>query len=243
MGYRKEYREVTRNGTTFRQRYKVGTQGTATPGTLDIPPAPSSNVGKPPRGLLGGGESPTPSLDEMLKRVQSKAAENRDESPANPDGITWVSPPTMEPGTNLDEAYKGFHQAPGPEGDNSLANLDDIYPDIVDHPEWYCHYQNSRARREDADQSREERETVALIRAARDNPTLTTVVYRAVPLGVSTINPGDWVSTSRVYAEHHGVANTGEQETHLLAMRVPVSQLYSDGGSILEWGWTPVDAE
>lgn len=50
------------------------------------------------------------------------------------------------------------------------------------------------------------------------------------------INNGDWVTTSRLYAKHHGESNLNNNYK-IVTKTVKASQLYTDGNSIFEWGY------
>lgn len=54
------------------------------------------------------------------------------------------------------------------------------------------------------------------------------------------INPGDWVTIDRKYAVDHGEASLGGKGNYVvLSKTVPASALFTDGNSILEWGYDP----
>jgi hypothetical protein len=51
------------------------------------------------------------------------------------------------------------------------------------------------------------------------------------------INNGDWVTTSRMYAKEHGESNLNNN-FKIVSKTVKASQLYTDGNSIFEWGYS-----
>jgi hypothetical protein len=53
------------------------------------------------------------------------------------------------------------------------------------------------------------------------------------------INPGDWVSISKQYAIDHGRANLGNK-FKVITKTVKAKDLYTDGNSIHEWGYSPM---
>jgi hypothetical protein len=54
------------------------------------------------------------------------------------------------------------------------------------------------------------------------------------------INPGDWVAIDRQYAVDHGDAVLGGRGKYrVVSKTVPASTLYTDGNSIMEWGYNP----
>ena len=52
------------------------------------------------------------------------------------------------------------------------------------------------------------------------------------------INPGDWVTPILAYAKEHGEANLNNKY-RVLQKTVPASTLYTDGNSLVEWGYCP----
>ena len=63
---------------------------------------------------------------------------------------------------------------------------------------------------------------------AKGKPDADVTVYRAVPKGVKSINNGDWVTTSKTYAQDHGEsALNGEYE--ILSKKVKAKTLSSEG--------------
>ena len=148
--------------------------------------------------------------------------------------------------------YRLSHQAPEPEGNNNMANVDDVLPDVYDRPEFYTIYQRDASTiRYDSSMSAdeiaedqqlqrrlciEERQVVQMLRQARGNPNMMVTVYRAVPTTVTQINSGDWVSPSQAYAQQHAISNMSYEDMHILAAQVPAGELHNEG-CLLEWGW------
>lgn len=63
---------------------------------------------------------------------------------------------------------------------------------------------------------------------AKGKPDADVTVYRAVPKGVKNINSGDWVTTSKKYAQDHGEsALNGEYE--IVSKKVKAKTLSSEG--------------
>jgi hypothetical protein len=50
------------------------------------------------------------------------------------------------------------------------------------------------------------------------------------------INNGDWVTTSKLYAKQHGDSYLDDYK--IITKTVKASQLYTDGNSIFEWGYS-----
>lgn len=122
----------------------------------------------------------------------------------------------MQP--DLSDAAVGFHEA------------DRLYTGVYSHPEWYGH-----------GEPKVDRETVAQMHAARGNPDAQVTIHRAVPPGVEEINPGDWVSTSRSYAQQHGMHPTDSSKDWPVLSRVVPARTVREGSgnSMHEWGYQP----
>jgi hypothetical protein len=52
------------------------------------------------------------------------------------------------------------------------------------------------------------------------------------------INPGDWVTTAKQYAIDHGRASLGNK-FKVITKTVRAKELFTDGNSIHEWGYSP----
>jgi len=55
---------------------------------------------------------------------------------------------------------------------------------------------------------------------------------------ISEINPGDWVTIVRNYAKEHGKDNL-RNKYRILSKKVKASQVWFDGNSLNEAGYTP----
>ena len=71
---------------------------------------------------------------------------------------------------------------------------------------------------------------------SRGNPDSEVKIYRAVPKGVDTINPGDWVAISDDYATNHGEVHL-KGDYHIISAKVPAKYLANEGNSVSEWGY------
>lgn len=63
---------------------------------------------------------------------------------------------------------------------------------------------------------------------AKGKPDADVTVYRAVPKGVKNINNGDWVTTSKTYAQDHG-ENALNGEYEIVSKKVKAKTLSSEG--------------
>ena len=99
--------------------------------------------------------------------------------------------------------YRGVHRAANrdPEYNNSGDNPTDIYPEDIYGANGARYYGDSRP--EDAG-------SISVIRSMKGKPNKKITIYRAVPSGVTKINPGDWVTISKGYAKDHGYRYVGD---------------------------------
>ena len=196
----------------------------------------------------------------------------------------------IDPHENLneDEDYRGEHQAPSKNGDDSpmydVTNQfgEDIY--------------GSNAVRMYGGYGSYDSYSIALIQRARNKPNMQVKIYRAVPKVISNqekigdyekrmkeihrrgklprdvdnfrnaseyynwldseverlktlpsediekvkINNGDWVTINPMYAKVHGQSNLNNM-FRVLSKTVSAKQLYTDGNSIHEWGYSALN--
>lgn len=138
----------------------------------------------------------------------------------------------MSRSENFSSGYRGNHQPIDGQDAVGAHEVDKGFPDFYEHPEWYHH---------GGSQKQADRETTSALRSIRGNPDAQVTVYRAVPHGVTRINPGDWVSLSRSYAQGHGMhPDDPKQDMPVISMRVPARHVRESGvNSIHEWGYFP----
>lgn len=147
-------------------------------------------------------------------------------------------PPVGEGGSSSDSdsSYRGAHRAPSRDGgDASISDINQVMPDVLEHPEWYSHATDLPT----VAQSRKaQQETLDAFRRAAGDPDAMITVYRAVPEGVKKIQPGDWVTVSETYAQHHGESNVGDGYK-VVSREIRAGDLWSSGDSMYEQGWDP----
>jgi len=132
--------------------------------------------------------------------------------------------------SNLNEdqfgAYRGNHQ-PNPSG-YQMHEAEKAYPDVHEHPEYYDFDAPGYAR------------SLRDIRRAHGDPEAGMNIYRAAPKGVTRINEGDWVTTSREYAQQHGKHPTDpKQDMPVISRHVKAKDLRAPGDDVNEWGYFP----
>jgi hypothetical protein len=196
--------------------------------------------------LTSPGRVPPPTI-ESLQSVETPTGNPViDEALKTADEITSQAPTTGN--SAIDEAfkveqeiagqvdnrqdYRMTHKAPssGNDFDKPLSNLTGLYPDDI--------YTNPKAYNWYGSYHPDDKKTVELIKKVKDNPNAEVTIYRAVPKGVTDINDGDWVTLSQKYAIEHGESNlNGEYD--ILQKKVRAGDVYSEGNSLNEWGYSP----
>jgi hypothetical protein len=127
------------------------------------------------------------------------------------------------------DSYKIQHTAPMREDnssgyDVSMSFGDDIYSD--------------KALRFFGTGSSYDQKALNIIHQMKGNPEKNLIIYRAVPKSINEINKGDWVTTTREYAKDHA---TGEDGWHIISKRVKAKDIATDGNSIHEFGYDPLE--
>ena len=145
------------------------------------------------------------------------------------DGIRYSRNSTLEKLRDI-YGYRDSHLAPDADGGFNSYQLTNVYPDL-----------NSRTfAREYGDGRPYDAKTVKIMREMQKNPEGEITVYRAVPAGIeaNTLNYGDWVAITKDYAIEHGNSRF-DGKYKIIEQKVKGSDLYTDGNSIDEWGYSP----
>jgi hypothetical protein len=127
------------------------------------------------------------------------------------------------------ESYKMQHAAPTREDNSSGDNLTDTFGDDI---------YSGRAVQYFGTGSSYDGKAISIIQSMRGNPERSVTIYRAVPKSVESINPTDWITTTREYAKEH---MEGEKGWHILSKKVRAKDIATDGNSIHEFGYDPVN--
>ena len=132
--------------------------------------------------------------------------------------------------------YRWQHQPSAlygaPAHDLSVLMSDQVY----DSPHWYFSTHEPYSR-----------EGLKIIQDIRGKPDAEVTIYRAVPAGVTEINPGDWVTQVQSYARIHGESNIQRYDIDgpigpgftILSRTVTAKELVWPGDSPVEFGWFP----
>lgn len=135
----------------------------------------------------------------------------------------------VEPESPTDSPdYRMGHQ-PSDDGPRAHAITENgwLPPDVWDSPEFYS----------GADE-RVVEETMDQLKTVVADPNAMVTIYRWAPEG-SEIEPGNWVSLSRTYAQQHGESNANGVPGSVISIQVPAKEVRFAGDDLAEWGWFP----
>ena len=122
--------------------------------------------------------------------------------------------------------YRGAHQ-PNPD-DPAMHEAEVHFQGIHENPRWYNHGGATYD------------ESIRHIQKVRNKPDADITIYRAVPHGVTEINHGDWVTTSKQYAKTHGLhPEDPKQDMPVISKKVKAKHLRTPGDDVNEWGYYP----
>lgn len=130
--------------------------------------------------------------------------------------------------------YMTGHVAPGPDPDfarSSMHDPADVLPDYPRDLKTATHWYGTPT---DIPMTAESHSAIV---SALGHPEAPVRVYRALPRQHTEINPGDWVTPSRRYAQQHAISN-GEDTWHVIHKDVKAKELFSEG-DMHEWGYHP----
>lgn len=173
------------------------------------------------RDLEGSLSGKNKELETALKQISKQLNISMDDVANN--GMKTVKP-----------SYKGQHTAPMNEDGNGAGHaLDKIFGDDIYTANAKQYYGTGSGLMDNA--------SIRTIQEMKGNPDSLITVYRAVPKGVKGVNKGDWITINKRYAKLHGDSNLSDGYD-IVSQRVKAKDLYSDGNSIHEFGYDPVQA-
>jgi hypothetical protein len=162
---------------------------------------------------------PNATLDDVFKAIDDSSSVNL-VSPEMQKRFAGTQPSGLL-GAAEDLSYKGSHTAPNAKVYGAtIDNLGGIMPADV--------YSSKGTRLYGIGNPEIDSQWFSAAYRAKGKPDAEITVYRAVPKGVKNINSGDWVTTSKRYAQDHGEsALNGEYE--IVARKVKAKTLSSEG--------------
>ena len=142
---------------------------------------------------------------------------------------------------DINTDYRMMHQ-PAHDG---AARLDDmtgggeVFPDDIYSSQGFSIYGGGTG-----DYLTANKQSYNKILKAKGTPNAEITIYRAVPNddSIKTINPGDFVTLSRKYADLHagsGYGTRGIDAGKVLSKKVKVRDVFSDGNDLNEFGYFP----
>lgn len=162
-----------------------------------------------------------------LKRDEeyAKAVESGDEEKVQ----DMLAEEALAKGYISNEEYRMSHRAPYNDGYNKpLHDVVGVYPEDVYSNEGLRYY---------GYEGELNRESWNVMRKVRNNPDALVTIYRTVPYDVkeSEVRNGDWITTSRAYAEEHRHHIQGR--TRIIEQKVPAKYVWTNGDSLSEYGY------
>jgi len=144
-------------------------------------------------------------------------------------------------GLTMDVNYGGSHRPPGPDGGAPGHNVTTgsdggVFPNDIYSDKALQYYKTGDAN---------DTEAINIINSMKGNPDMDVTIYRAVPneSNITDINNGDWVTTVKSYADDHaatGYGNRGNEPGKVLSKTVKAKDIFTNGDSIMEWGYSPI---
>jgi hypothetical protein len=126
------------------------------------------------------------------------------------------------------DSYKMQHTAPTREDNPSGDDLTDTFGSDI---------YTGNALQYFGTGSSYDNKAIRVIQGMKGKPEKAVTIYRAVPKSVKSINPSDWVTTTKEYAQDH---MEGEEGWHILSKKIKAKDIATDGNSIHEFGYDPV---
>lgn len=109
----------------------------------------------------------------------------------------------------------------------NASNFENNMSGIFEHPEWYMNMNEPY-----------NIQSLNALKKVRNNPEADITIYRAT-IG-DKINPGDWVTPSKKYAEYHNQSQF-DGKANILEMKVKAKDVLFAGDDINEFGYFPTE--
>lgn len=107
----------------------------------------------------------------------------------------------------------------------NASNFEENMSGVFEHPEWYMNMNDAY-----------NRESLSALKKVQNNPEAEIKIYRAT-IG-DKINPGDWITPSKKYAEYHN-SHQLDGKGKVLEMTVKAKDILFAGDDINEFGYFP----
>lgn len=137
---------------------------------------------------------------------------------------------------NLSESedYQGWHKPPNKTNGYPMYDISNYYDDDLYGPNGARYYGHG------GKSINMDNQGIQILKTAKGNPEQKVKIYRAVPNDVNNpnINQYDWVTISLQHAKNHGYQQF-DKNYKILSKIVTAKELFTDGGSIHEWGYDP----
>ena len=160
----------------------------------------------------------------------------------------WTATGSSGGTTDFAGDYRGSHTAPDRDFGAPAHDMTGFYPADIYTPQGLHYYraywtgQTFDADSDDLTGSRNvdlDRFAWQFINNVRGKPDVPVEIYRAVPLNAQdSIAAGDWVTIAPEYARDHGISALNGS-FKILSATVRSGDLFTNGDSWLEWGWSP----
>ncbi len=124
-----------------------------------------------------------------------------------------------------DVSYRGEHQPDRMGVGYDLTSEGIIDDSIYTNPEWYV-----------AMSEKSYQESFEVLNRVRNNPNADVTIYRATPS--TEINPGDWITLSKTYAQEH-LARSLDNKGNVVEKVVKAKDIQWAGDDINEFGYFP----
>ena len=124
-----------------------------------------------------------------------------------------------------DVSYRGEHQPDRMGVGYDLTSEGIIDDSIYTNPEWYA-----------AMSEKSYQESFEVLNRVRNNPNADVTIYRATPS--TEINPGDWITLSKTYAQEH-LARSLDNKGNVVEKVVKAKDIQWAGDDINEFGYFP----
>lgn len=174
-------------------------------------------------------------------------AQQNTEAMAQPVSPWSPTPLKKAEGGLADDSYRGEHTAPGPHFGAPMHDVTrDMYPKDFYGPNGFRYYADYGEQKD--------RDAYNKVTRVKGKPDEMVYIHRAIPTKVYNeamkkdaplkhmIRPGDWVAINKDYAKEHG-DSVLQGDYKVASMRVPAKHVWTNGDSVHEWGYHPVESK